>query len=155
MFKFNKKKKGSSKNTPQPLFYFDEILDMIDIANGAFYQKNESFILIISSDKHEDVLQIINKNMAEETSENPNEFGISLSLEFDTEEESDLNNIKKLKQHKNFGSFIKREDENLMYFTLLLPHDSEQAASICSSIMTDVFGNKKNDQVRGDFYEIE
>lgn len=155
MFNFNKKKKANSSKAGQPLFYFDEILDMIDIAKGAFFKNNEHFILIISSDKHEDVLQIINKEMVEETKGNTEEFGISLCLEFDKSEELDLKNINKLKQNKHFGSFIKKEDDDLFYFTILLPHDSEQAASICSLIMVDVFGNSKADILRGDFYDVE
>lgn len=156
MFKFNKKKKtGKKPNSETPLFYFDEILDMLDIAKGAFFQKNDPFILIISCVRHEDVLQLINRKMAPETVSETDEFGISLCLEFDKSEPNDISNVNKLKQHKNFGSFIKTEDDNLIYFTLVLPHDSELAANICSTIMVDVFGNKKNDVVRGDFYDIE
>ena len=155
MFKFNKKKKKSPKTESAPVFYFDEILDMIDIAKGAFFKDNDPFILIISSEKHEDVLQIINRQMAEETRSDENEFGISLCLEFDLSEEEDVNKLHKLKQHKNFGSFIKKEDDGITFYTILLPHDSEQAAGICSSVMVDVFGNKKNDKVYAEFYDVE
>lgn len=156
MFKFNKKKKaGKKSDSAAPLFYFDEILDMLDIAKGAFFKNNEPFILIISCEQHEDVLQIINRKMAPETVSETNEFGISLCLEFDKSEAKDVSAISKLKQHKSFGSFIKTEDDDLVYFTIVLPHDSELAANICSTVMVDVFGNKKNDTVRGDFYDIE
>jgi len=155
MFKFNKKKKSSQKNDGQPIFYFDEILDMIDIAKGAFFKDNDPFILIVSSDKHDDVLQIINRQMAEETKSDTNEFGISLCLEFDLSDNDDEIKFGKLKQHKNFGSFIKKEDEDITFYTILLPHDSEQAANICSTVMVDVFGNKKNDSVHTEFYDVE
>lgn len=155
MFKFNKKKKKSSSTEAQPVFYFDEILDMIDIAKGAFFKDNDPFILIVSSEKHEDVLQIINRQMAEETKCTSGEFGISLCLEFDLSEKEDEEKLNKLKQHKNFGSFIKKEDEDITFYTILLPHDSEQAANICSTIMVDVFGNKKNDKVYAEFYDVE
>lgn len=155
MFKFNKKKKAQTKSDNQSIFYFDEILDMLDIAKGAFFKDNDPFILIVSSDKHDDVLQIINRQMAEETKSDTNEFGISLCLEFDLSDKEDEIKFGKLKQHKNFGSFIKKEDDGILYYTILLPHDSEIAAGICSSVMVDVFGNKKNDTVYAEFYKVE
>lgn len=157
MFKFNKKKKSNqkAKTNTTPVFYFDEILDMLDIAKGAFFKDNDPFILIVSSDKHEDVLQIINRQMAEETRSESNEFGISLCLEFDLSEQSDQDKLQLLKQHKNFGSFIKKEEDGITFYTILLPHDSEQAAGICSSVMVDVFGNKKSDSVHAEFYKVE
>ncbi len=155
MFKFNNKKKKSPSADSAVVFYFNEILDMIDIAKGAFFKENDPFILIVSSDKHEDVLQIINRQMAEETKSDSEEFGISLCLEFDLSDKNDEIKLQKLKQHKSFGSFIKKEDEEIMFYTVLLPHDSEQAAHICSTIMVDVFGNKKNDSVHTEFYDVE
>jgi len=155
MFKFNKKKKKGPSAESAVVFYFDEILDMIDIAKGAFFKENDPFILIVSSEKHEDVLQIINRQMAEETKSDTDEFGISLCLEFDLSDKADEVKFSKLKQHKNFGSFVKKEEEGITFYTILLPHDSEQAAHICSTIMVEVFGNKKNDNVHTEFYDVE
>lgn len=137
------------------MFHYHSILDQIDIAKGAFFQDNSPFVLVASSEKHPHVLQIINRQMAEETKSEDEAFGLSLFLEFDVDEPDDADAVKRLKQHKNFGLFIQNKEENLHFFTLLLPHDSEKAAALCSSILIETFGNKTQDNIECEFYELE
>jgi alkylation response protein AidB-like acyl-CoA dehydrogenase len=151
MFK-RKKKIETSEN----LFYFESILDSIDIALGAFYKNNEKFVLSISSDETEEEMQVIHKQMAEETQTENGEFGLAISLEFDEELEADLQAIKNLKQFKHFGNFIKKEEGGLVFYSMILPQEAEKAANICSEVFCITYGHKKNNpSVVCEFYEVE
>lgn len=150
MFKKNKKKASNND------FYFEQVLDQIDIAMGAFYKNNEFFVLTFAPENSEDVIQVIHRQMAEETQTENGEFGLTVTLEFDKEDEIDLANIKNLKQSKHFGNFIKNEEENMIYYSLLLPQDAEKSAVICSDLLISVYNHKKgNPNIISEFYDVE
>lgn len=147
-------KRKKKKETPTPSHYFEAILDQIDIAKGAFFQNNEHFVLTVGSKKSEDVLQIIHRQMAEETQSESGEFGLSICVELDSEWEADQQKEKLLKQYRHFGNFVKSQDENMVFYTMLLPFDSEKAAEICTEIIQKVYLIKQQDLLCA-FYDVE
>ena len=60
----------------------NQLLEVLDIAMAGYRKENEAFVISILY-KEEEMLQIINQNMCEETKSESGDFGIVLSIYFD------------------------------------------------------------------------
>ena len=64
----------------------NQLIETLDIALAGYRKDNEAFVISVLY-KEEEILQIINQNMTEETKSETSEFGIVLSVCFDITQE--------------------------------------------------------------------
>lgn len=139
-------------NTPK--FYYSQLLEKIDMAKGGFFQDNQFFVITASSKEEEEIIQIVHRQMAEETQSEDEAFGLALCINFEDSpiEQERLTNFK---QSRYFGLFTKGVYDDVTCFTALLPHESEDAATITSEVLMRTYGLKQQDRLEFDLYDAE
>jgi hypothetical protein len=136
-------------------FIYSELLEKLDIALGAFYQDNNHFIISAFTDMEEDLIQIVHRNMAEETATDEATFGIALNLSFDPDYPEDIARLERFKKVKSFDSYIHANYDGIESYTKLLPTNSEEAAAIISPLIRNVMLDKKDITPQFEIFETE
>lgn len=134
-------------------FIYPDLLEKLDIALGAFYKENNHFIISAFTDMEEDLVQIIHANMAEETKQEDNSFGIALNLSFDPEYLEDMERLERFKKVKSFDTFIHANYDGIESYTKSLPTNSEEAAAIVSPLLKNVMLDKQDIKVEFEIFE--
>lgn len=131
-----------------------QLVEVIDIALAGFRKNNETFVISIFH-KNEEILQIINRNMAEECKSENNEFGIVLSICFDIEKDKEpLNRF--THSHFKFDSTPSTEsDKEVAYYFLPLADNSEKSAKIICKLLEKIFLIKSSQHLSFEVYEVE
>ena len=135
-------------DTPQ------QLIEVLDIAMAGYRKENEAFVISILH-KEEEILQIINQNMAVETQSESGEFGIVLSICFEPQNEKELY-YRFTHSHFKFDSTPAQDStEELAYYFLPLANNSEKSAKIICKLLTKVFEIKSTQYLDFEMYEVE
>ncbi len=135
-----------------PKFHYAQLLEKIDMAKGGFFQDNQFFVITASTASDEDLFQIVHRQMAEETKSDEDLFGLSLCVNFEDKDEEQL---KRFKQSKYFGLFVKGVYDEVTCYTTLLPHESTDAAAIASDVLMSTYLLRQQDRIDFDLYDAE
>jgi len=129
-----------------------QLIEVIDIAMAGYRKENEAFIISILH-KEEEILQIINRNMAEECKAENGEFGIVLAICFDVKEDKDTLD-RFTHSHFKFDSTPAADtDEEVAYYFLPLANNSEKSAKIICKLLEKVFLIKSSQHLNFEVYE--
>ncbi|MCS5663125.1 MAG: hypothetical protein NZ604_02410 [Flavobacteriales bacterium] len=129
-----------------------QLIEVIDIAMAGYRKENEAFIISILH-KEEEILQIINRNMAEECKAENGEFGIVLAICFDVKEDKDALD-RFTHSHFKFDSTPAADtDEEVAYYFLPLANNSEKSAKIICKLLEKVFLIKSSQHLNFEVYE--
>jgi hypothetical protein len=132
----------------------NQLIEVLDIALAGYSKHNEKFVISIYI-KEIEVLQIINKNMAEESRSEEGEFGLSLSICFDPDDDAEILN-RFTHSHFKFDSVAsKHNDEQLVYFFHPLADNSEKAAKTVMKLLQKVFLIKTSQHLRFEIFEVD
>mgnify|MGYP006939814161 CR=1 FL=1 len=140
------------KTNNEPKFYYSQLLERIDMAKGGFFQDNQYFVITASSETDEEIIQIVHRQMADETQSEDGIFGLSLCVNFDDSPE-EQDQMQRFKQSKYFGLFIKGMYDGITCFTTLLPHESTEAATIASDVLMSTYKLRQQDKISFDLYD--
>ena len=131
-----------------------QLIEVIDIAMAGYRKENEGFVISILY-KEEEILQIINQNMALETQSETDEFGIVLSICIEPQIEKELY-YRFTHSHFKFDSTPAHDSsEDLAYYFLPLANNSEKSAKIICKLLTKVFEIKSAQHLDFEMYEVE
>jgi len=129
-----------------------QLVEVIDIAMAGYRKENEAFVISILH-KKEEILQIINRNMAEECKAKNGEFGIVLAICFDVKEDKDALD-RFTHSHFKFESTPAADgDEEVAYYFLPLADNSEKSAKIICKLLEKVFLIKSSQHLNFEVYE--
>ena len=129
-----------------------QLVEVIDIAMAGYRKENEAFVISIFH-KEEEMLQIINRNMAEECKAENGEFGIVLAVCFDVKEDKDALG-RFTHSHFKFDSTPATDtDEEVAYYFLPLADNSEKSAKIICKLLEKVFLIKSSQHLSFEVYE--
>lgn len=132
----------------------NQLVEVLDIAMAGFRKENEAFVISILH-KEEEILQIINQNMCEETRSETNEFGLVLSISFNVDQEKE-EYYRFTHSHFKFDSTpsLYTTEELASYF-LPLANNSEKSAKIICKLLTKVYEIKSVQHLNFEMYEVE
>jgi len=131
-----------------------QLVEVIDIALAGFRKDNEAFVISIFHQEDE-ILQIINRNMAEESKSENGEFGIVLSICFDVAEDKELLD-RFTHSHFKFDSTPGNyQDDGVAYYFLPLADNSEKSAKIICKLLEKIFLLKTSQHLSCEVYEVE
>jgi len=132
----------------------NQLVEVLDIAMAGYRKENEAFVISILY-KEEEILQIINQNMTEETKSESGEFGIVLSICFDVEsQKEDLHRF--THSHFKFESTPALDTtEELASYFLPLANNSEKSAKIICKLLTKAFEITSSQHLDFEMYEVE
>lgn len=131
-----------------------QLLEVLDIAMAGFRKENESFVISILNND-EEVLQIINRNMAEECKAENGVFGIVLTICFDINEDKDAFH-RFTHSHFKFDSIpAKDNNEELAYYFLPLEGGSEKSGKTICKLLKKVFLINNAQHLNFEVYEVE
>ena len=132
----------------------NQLVEVLDIAMAGYRKENEAFVISILY-KEEEILQIINQNMTEETKSASGEFGIVLSICFDVEsQKEDLHRF--IHSHFKFESTPALDTtEELASYFLPLANNSEKSAKIICKLLTKAFEITSSQDLDFEMYEVE
>jgi len=131
-----------------------QLVEVIDIALAGFRKDNEAFVISIFHQEDE-ILQIINRNMAEESKSENGEFGIVLSICFDVAEDKELLD-RFTHSHFKFDSTPGNyQDDGVAYYFLPLADNSEKSAKIICKLLEKIFLLKTTQHLSCEVYEVE
>jgi len=129
-----------------------QLIEVLDIALSGYRKENENFVISVFN-REEELLQVINKNMAEESKSDNGSFGLALSICFDKSEEAE---ILHRYAHSYFGhESIKTEEEDLVYFTKVLEDTSEKAAKTIAKLLKKIYLLDSFNNLAFQIYEVE
>jgi hypothetical protein len=129
-----------------------QLIEVLDIALSGYRKENENFVISVFN-REEELLQVINKNMAEESESDDGSFGLALSICFDKSEEAEI--IHRY-EHSYFGhESIKTEEEDLVYFTKVLEDTSEKAAKTIAKLLKKIYLLDSFNNLAFQIYEVE
>jgi len=129
-----------------------QLVEVIDIAMAGYRKENEAFVISILH-KEEEILQIINRNMAEECKAENGEFGIVLAICFDLKEDKEALD-RFTHSHFKFDSTPAADtDEEVTYYFLPLANNSEKSAKIICKLLEKVFLIKSSQHLNFEVYE--
>ena len=130
------------------------LVEVLDIAMAGYRKENEAFVISILY-KEEEILQIINQNMCEETKSASGDFGIVLSVCIDVAEEKEVHH-RFTHSHFKFDSTpaLDSTDEVDSYF-LPLENNSEKSAKIICKLLSKVFEITSDQHLDFEMYEVE
>ena len=132
----------------------NQLLEVLDIAMAGYRKENEAFVISILY-KEEEMLQIINQNMCEETKSESGDFGIVLSIYFDVAKEKEAFH-RFTHSHFKFDSIpAKDTTEELASYFLPLANNSEKSAKIICKLLTKVYEIKSAQHLDFEMYEVE
>jgi|TARA_B110000908_G_C10254179_1_gene454204 hypothetical protein len=132
----------------------NQLVEVLDIAMAGYRKENEAFVISILY-KEEEMLQIINQNMTEETKSETGEFGIVLSICFDTAQEKEVYH-RFTHSHFKFDSTPALDTtEELASYFLPLANNSEKSAKIICKLLTKVYEIKSTQHLDFEMYEVE
>jgi len=131
-----------------------QLIEVIDIAMAGFRKENESFVISILH-KEDELLQIINRNMAEECRAENGAFGIVLAICFDLKEDKEALH-RFTHSHFKFDSIPANDsDEEVAYYFLPLEGSSEKSAKTICKLLEKVFLIKSSQYLDFEIYEVE
>lgn len=131
-----------------------ELIETLDIALGGYRKDNESFVISILY-KDEEILQVINQNMAEETKSETGEFGLVLSVCFDIAQEKERYD-RFTHSHFKFDSTLGLDSsESIASYLLPLSTNSEKSAKIICKLLAKIFQIKSPQHLDFEMYEVE
>ena len=131
-----------------------QLVEVIDIAMAGYRKENEAFVISIFH-KEEEMLQIINRNMAEECKAENGDFGIVLSVCFDVKEDKEALD-RFTHSHFKFDSTPAADsDEEIASYFLPLADNSEKSAKIICKLLEKVFLIKSSQHLDFEIYETE
>ena len=129
-----------------------QLVEVIDIAMAGYRKENEAFVISILH-KEEELLQIINRNMAEECKAENGEFGIVLAICFDLKEDKEALD-RFTHSHFKFDSTPAADtDDEVAYYFLPLAHNSEKSAKIICKLLEKIFLIKSSQHLSFEVYE--
>ncbi len=129
-----------------------QLVEVIDIAMAGYRKENEAFVISILH-KEEEILQIINRNMAKECKAENGEFGIVLAICFDLKEDKEALD-RFTHSHFKFDSTPAADtDEEVTYYFLPLANNSEKSAKIICKLLEKVFQIKSSQHLNFEVYE--
>ncbi len=137
-----------------PKFHYAQLLERIDMAKGGFFQDNQFFVITASTDSAEEIIQIVHRQMADETQSEDGDFGLSLCVNFDDSPE-EQEQMQRFKGSKYFGLFIKGLYDGITCYTALLPHESTDAAAIGSEVLMSTYLLRQQDKIMFDLHDAE
>ena len=131
-----------------------QLVEVIDIALAGYRKENEAFVISILH-KEEELLQIINRNMAEECKTENDTFGIVLGICFDKDEDQEALD-RFTHSHFKFEAIPGADsNENVASYFLPLPENSEKAAKITCKLLEKAFLIKSAQHLNFELYEVE
>ena len=131
-----------------------QLIEVVDIALAGYRKENEAFVISILH-KEEELLQIINRNMAEECKAENGAFGIVLSICFDRDEDQEALDRFTHSHFKFEATPGADSDEALASYFLPLPENSEKAAKITCKLLEKAFLIKSAQHLNFELYEVE
>jgi len=132
----------------------NQLVEVIDIAMAGYRKENEAFVISILY-KEEEILQIINQNMTEETKSESGEFGIVLSISFDLASQKEAYD-KFTHSHFKFESTPALDTtEELASYFLPLANNSEKSAKIICKLLSKAFEINNPQHLDFEMYEVE
>ena len=132
----------------------NQLVEVIDIAMAGYRKENEAFVISILY-KEEEILQIINQNMTEETKSESGEFGIVLSISFDVTSQKEAYD-KFTHSHFKFESTPALDTtEELASYFLPLANNSEKSAKIICKLLSKAFEINSPQHLDFEMYEVE
>jgi hypothetical protein len=135
-------------NTPS------QLIEVLDIAMAGFRKENESFVISVLN-KNEELLQVINRNMAEECRAENGEFGIVLAICFDLKKEKEALD-RFTHSHFKFESIpAKDNNEELTYYFLPLEDGTEKSGKTICKLLKKVFLINSAQHLNFEVYEVE
>ncbi len=142
------------KTNNAPKFHYSQLLEKIDMAKGGFFQDNQFFVITASTETDEDIIQIVHRQMADETKSEDGIFGLSLCVNF-TDSPEEQEQMQRFKQSKYFGQFTKGIYDDITCFTTLLPHESTDAAALASDVLMNTYKLRQQDKIAFDLYDAD
>lgn len=131
-----------------------KLVEVIDIALAGFRKENEAFVISIFH-KEDEILQIINRNMADECKAENGDFGIVLSICFDPQEDQELLHRFTHSHFKFESTPAENQDDKLTYYFLPLAENSEKSAKIICKMLEKIFLIKSAQDLSFEVYEVE
>tara|TARA_B110000902_G_scaffold255375_1_gene320636 strand:+ start:432 stop:848 length:417 start_codon:yes stop_codon:yes gene_type:complete len=132
----------------------NQLIETLDIALAGYRKDNEAFVISILY-KEEEILQIINQNMTEETKSETDEFGIVLSVCFDISQEKELY-YRFTHSHFKFDATLGLDsNQEIASYFLPLGNNSEKSAKIICKLLGKVFEIKSALHLDFEMYEVE
>jgi len=132
----------------------NELVEVLDIAMAGYRKENEAFVISVLY-KEEEILQIINQNMCEETKSETGEFGIVLSICFETAIEKNAFH-RFTHSHFKFDSTPAQDTtEELASYFLPLANNSEKSAKIICKLLAKVYEINSPQDLDFEMYEVE
>lgn len=132
----------------------NHLIEVLDIALAGFRKDNENFVISIYI-KEDEVLQIINRNMAQECKTDSGEFGLALSICFDRQDDAErLDRF--THSHFKYDSTVGLEqDEDIASYFLPLVDNSEKAAKTIMKLLQKIFLIKSSQYLNFEIFDVE
>lgn len=132
----------------------NQLIEVLDIALAGFRKNNENFVISIYI-KEEEVLQIINRNMAEECKSDSGEFGLALSICFHEQDDAELLDRFRHSHFKFDSTAAIEQNDGLAYYFLKLADNSEKAAKTIMKLLQKIFLIKSSQYLNFEIFEVE